>query len=260
MTLGLDIRTPKIDDPTVSVRWAEQVTRGATAYLHGSRPGDAVSGALGRLPRTPGVDVPPIELFAAKIYEANSTDFRDNRYKVKLLDIEKGATLTPTDRTRVLADQVNEDDQSDIPEYLASDPDAIETVATNFAESIAGSHLLLDETIVMLWRTNIVETTTDAGETWGFFCPVPEFFRVWCVNDGGVAGDAANNCTFEYTIYLWSDRTAKNQALLTGVSPQRPRFPLTRYLTTDSVGLAYYDGSTPTLAYVIGEIGDTAPC
>ncbi|HUU90110.1 MAG TPA: hypothetical protein VM238_02750 [Phycisphaerae bacterium] len=63
-------------------------------------------------------------------------------------------------------------------------------------------------------------------------------FAVLVTKDGGVAGDAATDCTFTYTV-----KDLLGAELATALSPLRPRFAHTEYVEpgADSPGTAWYD-------------------
>ena len=63
-------------------------------------------------------------------------------------------------------------------------------------------------------------------------------FAVLVTKDGGVAGDAATDCTFTYTV-----KDLLGAELATALSPLRPRFAHTEYVEpgADSPGIAWYD-------------------
>jgi len=65
-----------------------------------------------------------------------------------------------------------------------------------------------------------------------------DLFAVLVTKDGGVAGDAATDCTFTYTV-----KDLFGAELATALSPLRPRFANTEYVepSADSPGIAWYD-------------------
>jgi len=68
--------------------------------------------------------------------------------------------------------------------------------------------------------------------------PFGSLFAVLVTKDGGVAGDAATDCTFTYTV-----KDLLGAELATALSPLRPRFAHTEYVEpgADSPGVAWYD-------------------
>lgn len=103
------------------------------------------------------------------------------------------------------------------------------------------------------------------GEPWYRFegWPLGQSLIVKVENDGGVAGDDENDCSFTYTL---TDHDGNE--LATEVVPERPRYPLTTYIAapTDSYGLALYrigeGGAIGALVLLTAfeEIEDTGDC
>jgi len=121
----------------------------------------------------------------------------------------------------------------------------------------------------ILRRADTAETTAgnEGPETFAPYMYPPEspintgggLQLVLVTKDGGVAGDADNNCTYTYTVEYLDDSTT----IATTQTPETPRYAKTAYYyagENSSSRYALWHSAEAKLLICFGEIAQTSVC
>lgn len=256
---------PKPGDAITADR-AQAINQAIRGFMNSSARGDYFNpdlGILGRqLPNVPmGFELGIIkDVFP-------SSPLTDARYVVQRAALSSEFDERQVRPAEFTSEEITRANPSPIDGIFGVDATA-EVNATNLSEFIIGSpggpHLLPVGTPVLLWVFDFPVSGTEVNRHWFFFTQPQSWFRVSCVVAGGVAGDDTTDCTFNYEV----TSLHTGLVLAPNVLPERRRLPKTTHLTESSngaaddtsFGMAYFDGSSLRLDFVINELPETTTC